>query len=461
MDDGTDIVKVSTKKQQLAAMLMIAVVICLANMPLLQTVWIHSFDDGTYSHAFLIPFISAYLVYLSVNEHRLQFRRSPSLAWLILTFIACGLLYLTAKAQISLGYWMSWLMVMCTLPLVVFRFSLATVFPLGYLIFLLPVWGTLSALLQSLSVLVVSNMMQLTGIPVFVEGVYVQIPEGTFEIADGCSGLRYMIVSLAIASIYNFMFVRQTSGAVKLFLLAIAGALVTNWVRIAALIVIGHVTDMQSSLMEDHNMFGWYLYIPFMFLFYHVGNKIAAKADDASRAEMSPALTALSPSVVAAALLAGVISVVLGTSVTHKVMAEEPAGQTSEARIYPVFHHVSSEHTETLQSDGGDYTQTTFTFLGNWLDGKPSYYENQFLPPGWHIEEDKTDDAWRVYRLRNKRTLQTIEVRYRFEFADNHYTSVGALKRARLTQVFSEPAISRVVWQWRPCQRSCEDMTGQ
>lgn len=425
---------------------------CLVNIPLLQTIWIHGFDDGTYSHAFLIPFISAYLLYTSVKEGRVALRNRPSLLWLLATVLAGLLLYISAKAQISLGYWGAWLIMLCCAVPVIFRFSLTIIFPFAYLIFLLPVWGTLSGLLQTLSVVVVSGIMGLTGIPVYVESVFVQIPAGTFEIADGCSGLRYMIVSLAIATIYIFMFVRSTSSAIKLLLLAIVGALITNWLRIAGLIVIGHMTDMQSSLMEDHNMFGWYLYIPFMFIFYYVGNKLSTGPNDVPAAKPEEKA--------GGSLYIGLAAIIVimgasGTSLSHTMMTHTDIPRAENAELQPTVFFASDIEQQTVMVDGNRYQQLRYYFSGRTLDGKPSYYENQLVPDNWQVADRHVMNDYVQLIVRNPRGDRMAEIRYTYWFAGERYPRLGQLKKARIKRAVLSSAETRIDWMWRACNKQC------
>jgi len=48
-------------------------------------------------------------------------------------------------------------------------------------------------------------------------------------------------------------------------LMGTALGLLANWIRIFALIIIGHITEMQSSLMSDHEFFGWALFAAILF----------------------------------------------------------------------------------------------------------------------------------------------------------------------------------------------------
>lgn len=143
-------------------------------------------------------------------------------------------------------------------------FSLATARQLLPLIvmflFAIPLWGELTDSLVELSSIVVGRLVELVGITAIIEGNNILIPSGIIQIAEGCSGLRYLTISLLLAYIVcllNGYNVRQSSAALAIATLL---GLLTNWIRIAALVIIGYQTNMQSPLMHDHEMFGWILF---------------------------------------------------------------------------------------------------------------------------------------------------------------------------------------------------------
>jgi exosortase len=127
-------------------------------------------------------------------------------------------------------------------------------------LFAIPLWSELTDFLVELSSLIVGSLVDLIGITAIIEGNNILIPSGIIQIAEGCSGLRYLTISLLLAYVvcllngYNF---RQSLAA--LALAALLG-LMTNWIRISALVIIGYHTNMQSPLMHDHEMFGWILF---------------------------------------------------------------------------------------------------------------------------------------------------------------------------------------------------------
>ncbi|MFQ3194227.1 MAG: exosortase A, partial [Colwellia sp.] len=333
--------KLPTINKPFLCILIVFTAICALNIPVLLTLWRHGFDDGTYSHAYLIPFISLYLYYQLSRNGTLQFKETWSVVPTILLLLSCGLLFITSNAQISVGYWGALLAVFITSITMLFRFNYYIVFPAAFLIFIFPFWGVLVPLLQNVSTAAVTYLMKFTGVPTYVEGNLITIPAGVFEIAGGCSGLRYMIVSLAIGSLFVFLNIRDTKRAILFLLMTITGALLTNWIRITALILIGEYTNMESSLMEDHNTFGWYLYVPFMIFLFWWGNKLSdidlmASTSNTTQIENRPSYRSMAVLV----LMLGLSST---TFSTMHIPASATENLTSDAafEIQPKIHSYS------------------------------------------------------------------------------------------------------------------------
>jgi exosortase/archaeosortase family protein len=120
------------------------------------------------------------------------------------------------------------------------------------------------------------------GMPVLIDGNYIHIPEGTFEIAGGCSGLNYLIVGLAIAALLGE--VNRDRPGRRILLVVIGGglAIASNWLRVFIIIYAGHVTDMDHYLVRvDHYNFGWVLYAFVLALFFYIARKLPeSKAAD-------------------------------------------------------------------------------------------------------------------------------------------------------------------------------------
>lgn len=175
-----------------------------------------------------------------------------SLGWLI--GFNAGLLAFTMLAMPLLALAAIWAAAGSTL-------ARRVAFAVFYLYFSLPLWELFNPVLQSLTANVNLGLTRLVGIPVSMEGNFIQIPAGSFEIGGGCSGLHFFMVALAIAALQGEIDRDNSRSRWLLIGIAVALALVTNWLRVFILIVAGHFTDMQHFLVRtDHYYFGWFLF---------------------------------------------------------------------------------------------------------------------------------------------------------------------------------------------------------
>ena len=149
-------------------------------------------------------------------------------------------------------------------------------FPVAYLYFAEPVWyGTP---LQAVTVQVMRGALAVTGPPALVDGDYIHLSNGTFIIEEGCSGLHFMIVGLAIAALYGEQ--RHDSWPVRARQLALVAvlALLANWVRVYTVIQAGYLTNMQSYLVRvSHYGFGWGVFAVALFVFFWLAPYLGAE----------------------------------------------------------------------------------------------------------------------------------------------------------------------------------------
>ena len=138
----------------------------------------------------------------------------------------------------------------------------------------LPVWGLSIPLLQNVTVAVNRALIFATGIPARVEGSLILLKSGTLEVADSCAGFNFLMAGLTVGACYAFLFAKH--GRVRWRIVVAAGALsiVSNWIRVFGLVVIGHMTAMRSSLMNDHVVYGWLIFAASVLAFFHVAGRI-------------------------------------------------------------------------------------------------------------------------------------------------------------------------------------------
>jgi EpsI family protein len=176
-------------------------------------------------------------------------------------------------------------------------------FPVFYFVFALPVWAYLTPLLQWLTVQAVTVLLGVFGVEAFIQDEFVTVPAGVFEIAGGCSGTSYMVVALAIGTLMAFIERLPARKAAKLVFVAAMLAAVTNWIRVAIIIYWGNVTAMQTSLVEDHYTFGWWLFAGAMVIFFWYARRVARSEPDPVRGHATGDTAPIGVRVVTAAAL--------------------------------------------------------------------------------------------------------------------------------------------------------------
>lgn len=229
-------------------------------------------ESHTYTHGILIVVIS--LALLIWRRAELSSARIATSGWGVLLLAVSALAWLVGlRAPIQIVHQLALPLIVWSAVWSLLGWSIARLclFPLAYVYFAIPIWDHGNDFLQSMSVLAVRGFLRATSIPAYFEGELIEIPAGTFHIEDGCSGLHFFIVALALACLYGEVNRCSVAERLKLLVLATVCALVSNWLRIYIIIVAGHLTQMQHYLVRvDHYNFGWAVFAAAMVCFFVV-----------------------------------------------------------------------------------------------------------------------------------------------------------------------------------------------
>lgn len=232
-------------------------------------------EEG-YSHGFIILILSVFLIIRALRF--INYNQVKPAYWIVPFQLLASLLFiLSVHSNIQSIQWFLLPVLILLFFIVLFGISEARrlFFPVLFLYFAIPVWGFLNVYLQSLAVYVNTYLLAMISIPVYIHGLYVTLPAGTFEVAAGCSGLGVFLMFLCFSSLYGYLYYSLWRTRIILVIIAILLALITNWIRIFVIIYVGHTTNMQSSLItEGHGTFGWLLFagmlVPFFIIAYHL-----------------------------------------------------------------------------------------------------------------------------------------------------------------------------------------------
>jgi exosortase len=451
----------------LIATSLLAIFLCL-NLQVVSDWATYSFDDGTYSHAFLIPLMSGFLLYRGWKQGALQLRWS----WQFCLLLALGLLCYQWLEFAHQRYFARAMVPLCMILtlLAVFRASRFVVGAAALFWFVTPIWGPASEALQWASVRAVSAIMSYTGIPTFVYGEFVQIPAGTFEIADGCSGLRYVIAMLALVFFYSVLYLRRLRSVILLFTGSLLAAMLTNWLRIVALIFIGHFSDMQSSLIRDHNMFGWFLFFPLLIAVFYVADRLepagespgtnARAAANFRGNEGAGANTAFAvlPAVLCLVLISGAaLRVSTGQSpfaidAQLNVDTAVPISIAGMEELSPVVFAAQEVEVSPLPNGG---RLVDISFSGAIDAQRAEFYLNDPVPEGWRVVSSVEEGAVTRLLVANGRKNAVIYLSY--GVGSRWYAGRDSLRWPRLQAALSLDRGSMLRWAFVPCEAECND----
>lgn len=144
-------------------------------------------------------------------------------------------------------------------------------FPLAYLLFAVPFGEFLVEPLMVFTADVTVGLVRLTGIPVFREGLYFSLPTGHWAVVEACSGVRYLIASLALGALYAHITYRTWFRRCMFMIAAIIVPIIANALRAYMIVMIGHLSDMSLAAGVDHLLYGWVFFGVVIFLMFWVG----------------------------------------------------------------------------------------------------------------------------------------------------------------------------------------------
>jgi len=139
-------------------------------------------------------------------------------------------------------------------------------FPFAFLILAVPFGDGTVPWLMEITADISMGLLQLFGVPVYREGAFMTLPGGSFEVAESCSGFRYLNAGIAISLLAAYLSLSSwLIGAIYVTTFALVCVLL-NGVRAFLVMWIASATEMQYMTGYDHVVFGWILFALGMFI---------------------------------------------------------------------------------------------------------------------------------------------------------------------------------------------------
>jgi exosortase A len=293
-------------------------------------------NSSTYTHILVVPAIVAWLVW--TRAPRLA-RLSPTPWWPgLIVFAAAALFWLLGQfAGFSLASQAGAvaMLVAAALTLLGPKVCTGLAFPLAYMVFLVPFGDELVPALQMITAKLTITLVGISGIPAVIDGVFIETPAGLFEVAEACSGVKFLIAMIAFGMLVCNVCFRSWPRRTAFMTLAVTLPILANGVRAWGTIFVAQYIGAEKATGFDHLVYGWIFFALVLGLTLALTWRFFDRAAndpmiDAEAILRSPALTkleryTLSPTAALAALFAVALLAAAWANAADRLRAPLPA----------------------------------------------------------------------------------------------------------------------------------------
>lgn len=238
-------------------------------------------NSSTYNHVLLVPAILAWLVAQRWPELR---KLSPCGCWpALLPFTGGALLWMLGDfSGFSLARQLGLVVMMqASVPaLLGSRVAAGLLFPIAYMLFLVPFGDELIPTLQLVTARLVMALLSVAGGPAVLDGVFITTPAGYFEVAEACSGVKFLIAMVAYGTLVANVCFRSWKRRAAFLLLSLAVPVLANGIRAWGTIWLAGIFGMAFAAGFDHVFYGWVFFAIVMALTMAVGWRFFDRAVD-------------------------------------------------------------------------------------------------------------------------------------------------------------------------------------
>lgn len=231
-------------------------------------------DQETYAHGFLVMPISAWLIWSKrhyikqlhpIAEYRaLVILAGAGFLWLLGALVNAEVIKQIALVTMLIaGLWV-------VLGNAVCHFI---AFPLAFFYFMVPAGEDLVPLMMEFTATFTVKLLQLTGIPVYRNGLFFSIPSGDWSVVEACSGIRYLLASVTLGCVYAYLTYQSLFRRIVFIVISFIVPVVANGIRAYMIVMIGHLSGMELAVGVDHLIYGWLFFGIVMFILFAIGSK--------------------------------------------------------------------------------------------------------------------------------------------------------------------------------------------
>jgi len=242
----------------------LGILLLVAFWPTLQWLWQAWLYNPYYSHGFLIPPLSAFLIWQERGQLA-DLPQRPVAAGIVLlaggilvhllalpwqAYFISALALLAVLIGVSLSFW-GWPVTRCLLFPIVLLLSMIP----------LPALDRLSPPLEAFAANSGAALVRLIGVPAESNGAQVSLSNSSFVVGAPCSGLRSLVALVTLAALVAYEMTGPLAGRLALLLSAIPVAILANLVRVTLLFWIAHTFGPAAALAYYHDWAGFVVFL--------------------------------------------------------------------------------------------------------------------------------------------------------------------------------------------------------
>ncbi|MDR3369910.1 exosortase A [Rhodoferax sp.] len=241
----------------------------------------------TFTHGFLVVPIVLWMVWR--QRSRLSHLQPQPNVWGLVALVLLGFGWLLGDlvAVNALTQFSFVAMLVVLVPTVLgLEVARALLFPLAFMFFAVPFGDFALPTLMQWTADFTVMALRLSGVPVYREGLQFIIPSGSWSVVEACSGVRYLIASLTVGTLFAYLNYQSTKRRVMFITVSIIVPVIANWLRAYMIVMLGHLSGNRLATGVDHIIYGWIFFGIVIMLMFVIGTRWSEPEPSVSAADI-------------------------------------------------------------------------------------------------------------------------------------------------------------------------------
>lgn len=224
------------------------------------------YNDANYSHGFLIPLVSGYLLYkkrelLSANVGPVE----PAGLWLVILGLGLFIVANGAAEYFTLRF----SLVVTLFGLVYFLFGRKIIrccwFELSFLVFMIPIpyviYYAATFPMQLMASKITVAILNVLGAGAVRQGNIIHLGGISLEVAEACSGIRSLVSLAALGAIYAYISLKHNGARTLLFIATAPVAILANVARVFVSALLAYAASVDVTIEPVHSIMGLIVFV--------------------------------------------------------------------------------------------------------------------------------------------------------------------------------------------------------